>query len=127
MAERMKFQITGTRADLESFLRQLEYTPGAQMLDKAEVDVPVGQSGPLGNASLVSYIVEFGMGVGAHASWDFIKLEFERFRRGRPSLQLSPVPDPADPDDPHETPAGGADGLGPAESRAEPSHENLSE
>lgn len=93
--EHKTFRLTGTRAELESFLRIIQYIPEITAHESA-IQVPPPEldddDQALGIVDIISIFVDFSVAIGAHATWDLLKARFEDFRETRRHLVLEEVP-----------------------------------
>jgi hypothetical protein len=77
------FRITSTRADLDNFFHLVEYIPELSVRESAVTATETSDRQEFGQLDVISVMVEFGLAIGAHATWDMLKTRIDSFREGR--------------------------------------------
>jgi hypothetical protein len=99
MSSELTIRIVGTKADVDGFLRALRYRAEVELVESAQRERPVGLDQRFGQVELVNALVSFSTSLAAGAAIEVIKLEFQRYRQGRPHMELDESPDsPGRPD-----------------------------
>jgi hypothetical protein len=105
MSAEIAIRIGGTKADVDGFLRALRYRTEVEVLASAQSERPVALDQRFGQVELVNVLVSFSTSLAAGAAIEIIKLEFQRYRQGRPHMELDESPDSSslpDAEEPHD-------------------------
>jgi hypothetical protein len=90
MPETQSFLVTGTEAEIEAFLRSLQYIPEIDIVSKERIErkIAPGDEAPLGAQEIVDVLIHFSVALGAHATWELIVHQFNRFRGDRTHMKI---------------------------------------
>ena len=102
MTETIAVRITGTEADLDGFLRSLEYEPDLRVVHSAKYARPRERDRELGQIELLDLVVSFTVSTAGRAAYDQIGKAFKRYSAKRSHMRLEPAEGDV-PDSDHAT------------------------
>lgn len=93
MDDKVTFKVTGTKGDLDGFMRSLEYEPDLEVLATARRPRPGVPDAELGQLELLELVISFALGVAGNATYDQIKHAYQKYASKRSHMRLEEVSD----------------------------------